>query len=310
VQSAQSYAQGGQWLAARQVRCVSAPWTSQAGDSAVAAVHRLAVAHGVVVSLQRVTAAGVVTVLSAQSGELPEGAVPGPFGGHLAVPSGSQPFAAGELWTRLQSSATGTPNWFAAGQGALFYSPTGSAAVVRSFQLVYNLTPADLGARLRCLASGEDGPAGAPTRAVFASPEYSVSSSGSCAPRKLAGANTTQPALVEPGRAPCLSAPSGPGALEGGQAAIAVAKGRAVIALSCALASGCRGTLSLSSGSVLAARGTIALGRGRSAILHVKLTAPGRRLVARAKGGVPVTLKLKTHAAGRTLGTARLLSVG
>ena len=309
VQSAQSYPAEGSWQAARQVRCVSAPWTSEAGDSAVAGVHQLAVAHAVTVQLQRVSSSGVVTLISAQAGGLPEGAVPGPYAGSLAVPVGTLPFAAGELWTRLTPAAAGTPNWFAAGAGALFYS-TGKSGVPRSFQLVYNLTAADLGTRLRCLAGAQVGPGHSPTGTSFASPEYTVSASSACAPRRLAEASSPQPALVEPGRAQCLLAPTGPGALEGGQAAIGVSKGRAIVYLACALGGGCRGKLSIVSGKVLAGRAQLALARRRGALVHVALTPRGRRLLSRSAGGVAVVVKLKTRRAELSLGSARLLNAG
>ncbi|MHB8531092.1 MAG: putative Ig domain-containing protein [Solirubrobacteraceae bacterium] len=306
VQSAQSYAQGGEWLAARQVRCASAPWTSQAGDSAVAAVHGLAAAHAIRVSLQRVTASGAVTILSAHAGPLPEGAAAGGVGGSYSVALGAQPFTAGEMWTKLQTAASGTPNWFAAGAGALFYSAGGAAGVLRSFQLVYELTAADLGATLRCVAGADDGPAGAPTRAAGASPEYRVASSSACAPRRLGAASAPQPALVEPGRTPCLLAPAGPAPLEGSEAAIAVANGRAAIALACALSS-CRGTLSLVSSGATAGHAAVRISRGRTGLVRVPLTSTGRRLLAR---GAVVAVRLRLNRASRTLGTARLVKLG
>jgi len=180
--------------------------------------------------------------------------------------------------------------------------------VLRSFQLVYNLTAADLGAQLRCVAGAGDGPGGSPTRAVSSSPNYTVSSSRSCAPRRLASSTAPQPAVVEPGRAPCLLAPPGPAAIEGNQATIAVSRARAAIALACALARGCRGVLSLDAGKVLIGREKVRLGRGRSAVLHVPLLARGRRQLA--KGPLAVTLTLKTRAQRRALGTARLLDAG
>ncbi|HEY0516732.1 MAG TPA: hypothetical protein VGD00_06390, partial [Solirubrobacteraceae bacterium] len=231
----------------------------------------------------------------------------GPFGGSFAVPAGALPFAAGELWTRLQAAASGTPTWFAAGGGALLYSVSGTSGIVRSFQLVYNLSAADLGTRLRCVARADNGPAGAPTRASVASPEYTVTSSRSCAPRSLGAASGPQPALVEPGRSACLLAPAGPGALEGNQAAAAVARSKAAIALACALARGCRGTLTLAAGKLVAGHLNVTLGRGRTAVLHVPLLAHARRQLARSSGGLVVTLSLKTRGAAHRLGTARLV---
>jgi hypothetical protein len=253
-----------------------------------------------------------VTIASQQLAEVPETAATGGAltPGSLALGFGGQPFAVGELWTRMVPSALGAPNWFASGAGAVLYDVAATSSVPRSSQLVYNLTPADLGSKLRCVAAAADGPSPTPTRATFASPEYSVATSTACAPRRLGARIAPQPAVVEPGRAPCLLAPAGPAALEGNLAAVAASKGRAVLALACALASSCRGTLSLSSGAVLLGRVAVALPNRRSGLVRIPLDARGRRLLAKSRGSLLASLVLKTHAANRHLGSVRLLSVG
>ncbi len=316
----EAYQQGGSWWGSQQVRCVSAPWTSAVGSSAQAGVRALAEAHTVRVSLQRVSAAGVVTVASGEAGELGTArdeldGSPTPFAGAIVVPFGAQPFAAGELWTRLFPGAAGHPNWLAPGGGVLTYGVSGAAGAARSFQLTYTLTSADLGSHLRCVAGADDGPAGAPTTASFASPEYGVATSAACGPGPLGSGSLPQPAIVTAGEPRCLPAPSSLAALGSTPRQVAVKGSKAAVALVCALHSGCRGKLALT--AVLGGR-RVTLGHaaahvanGSERVLKLKLSSrTGRALRAAGAGGLAASLQLESKRGARRVASVLLVASG
>jgi hypothetical protein len=304
----ESYPQSGAWWATRQVRCVSAPWTSAVGDSALPGVRAFAEAHTATLSLQRVTAAGAVTVATQQLGDLTtardglDGAG-SPFAGAIVSSFGAQAFAAHELWTGRYPGATGHPDWFAPGGGLIAYAPS-----TRSFQLTYSLSTADLGSRLRCLAGAEDGPAAASTVSSFTSPEYAVAASARCGPSRLAPRHAPQPAVVEIGDPRCLPAASSLPAIGAGLQGIAVKGSALAVSLSCGLAGGCDGTLTLSSSRPLATA-SLRLTRGHSRLLRLHLSSAGRsELRAAGSGGLAATMRLSVHGHTRPLVSLRLLS--
>jgi hypothetical protein len=306
----ESYPQAGAWWATQQVRCVSAPWTSAVGDSTSPAVRAFAEAHTVTLSLQRVTAAGAVTIAAQQLGDLTaardqlDGAG-SPFGGAIVSAYGSQLFAAHELWTGRYPGATGHPDWFAPGGGLIAYALTGSA---RSFQLTYSLSAADLGSRLRCIATAEDGPAGASTASSFTSPEYAVPAGARCGPRRLAARSAPQPAVVQIGDPRCLPAPSSLPAIGAGLQGAAVRGSTLAVSLSCGLAGGCDGPLTLSASRKLATT-SLHLARGRSRLVRLRLSPAGRsELRAAGTGGLAATMRLSIHGHSRLLVSLRLLS--
>jgi hypothetical protein len=304
----ESYPQSGAWWATRQVRCVSAPWTSAVGDSALPAVRAFAEAHTVTLSLQRVTAAGAVTVATQQLGDLTtardglDGAG-SPFAGAIVSSFGAQAFAAHELWTGRYPGATGHPDWFAPGGGLITYAPS-----TRSFQLTYSLSTADLGSRLRCLAGAEDGPAGASTVSSFTSPEYAVAGSARCGPSRLAPRHAPQPAVVEIGDPRCLPAASSLPAIGAGLQGIAVKGNVLAVSLSCGLAGGCNGTLTLSSSRPLATA-SLRLTRGHSRLLRLHLSSAGRsELRAAGSDGLAAAMRLSVRGHARPLVSLRLLA--
>lgn len=306
----ESYPQSGAWWATRQVRCASAPWTSAVGDSALPAVRAFAEAHTVTLSLQRVTAAGAVTIASQQLSDLAtardqlDGAS-SPFAGAIVSAFGGQVFAAHELWTGRYPGATGHSDWFAPGGGLIAYALTGSA---RSFQLTYSLSAADLGSKLRCLASAEDGPAGATTASSFTSPEYAVPASARCGPRRLAARRVPQPAVVQIGDPRCLPAASSLPAIGTGLQGVAVKGSALSVSLSCGLAGGCDGTLTLASSRPLATA-SLRLARGHSRLLRLHLSSAGRsQLRAAGAGGVAAAMRLSSHGHIRPLVSLRLLA--
>jgi streptogramin lyase len=315
-----AYQQGGAWFAASAVRCVSAPWTSTAGGSLLPDVARSAQAHAVSMALQRMTASGPVTVASTELGDLGTArdaiddlgsAVGAPFERLIASSYGTQTFAHGELWTQRFPGSIGQPSWFVAGQGDLLYDVSSGAAVEGSFQLLYNLTAADLGARLRCVAVAEDGPLSAPTRASHTSSEYTVSSSSRCAPQWLAPGHGPQPTAFVLGRLRCLQAPSNLGALGGGSPGLAVGAGAMRFSLYCALSSGCRGRLALAApgGSVIA-QTNLALGHGQRGLVRLTLGSDGRRLLRRrGKLGLAANLSLRAQRHVRHVSALRLFGV-
>jgi streptogramin lyase len=61
-ETVQSYREGSAWWASRQVRCVSAPWTSIVGDSTQSTIRSFAEARSITIAVQRMTATGPVTV--------------------------------------------------------------------------------------------------------------------------------------------------------------------------------------------------------------------------------------------------------
>jgi hypothetical protein len=316
----QAYQQEGSWWASQQVRCVSAPWTSSVGSSAQPAVRALAEAHTVRISLQRVSASGVVTVASQEAGEL--GAVrdqldgsPSPFGGAIVVPFGAQPFAAGELWTALYPGAAGHPNWFAPGGGVLTYGVAGVPGAARSFQLTYTLTSADLGSRLRCVAGAEDGPAAAPTAASSASPEYAVASAAVCGPRRLGAGSLAQPAVVLAGEARCLPAPSSLAPLGSASRQVAVRGSKAAVALVCGLHGGCHGKLALTA-RVGGRRTTLAhaavhVPNAAGKVVTLKLSSRARRaLRAAGSGGLAASVELESRRLPQRVASVLLVASG
>ncbi len=315
-----SYRAAGSWYAASQVRCVSAPWTSMAGSSSVPAIESLAEAHAVSITLQRITASGAVTVASRELTGLTSArdeldgltTAASPFAGNIAAGYGTQAFAAGELWAKVFPGATGRPDRFAAGQGYIAYELAATTAVYRSFQLVYNLVGADLGAKLRCVVSAQDGPDGAPTRATFTSPEYTVAANSSCAPRRLGPAGGPEPLLVLIGSRRCLpAAATGLGEIGGAQGDGAVRGGRTAVELECAIPGGCSGQLGLAAaGGRKIALSTVGIHRGGRRLITLKLTARGRGLLAGAgAAGLAATLTLRSHSQTRTLLGLRLITV-
>ena len=316
----QAYQQEGSWWGSQQIRCVSAPWTSAVGSSAQPAVRALAEAHAVRISLQRVSAAGVVTVASQEVGDLGSArdlldGSPSPFAGAIVVPFGAQPFAAGELWAGLYPGAAGHPNWFAPGGGVLTYGVAGAPGAARSFQLTYTLTSADLGSHLRCVAGADDGPAVSPTSASFSSPEYGVSTAAACGPQRLAGGSLPQPAIVVAGEPRCLPAPSSLAALGTAPRQVAVKGSKAAVALLCALHGGCRGKLTLT--AVLGGRrGTLGhasahISTGAQKVLTLKLSARAKRAL-RAAGprGLAASLQLDSKRRSQRLASVLLLAGG
>ena len=283
----QAYPQEGAWWGSQQVRCVSAPWTSAVGSSAQPAVRALAEAHAVRISLQRIGAGGTVTVASQELTNLGSAVdaldgSPSPFAGAIVVPFGSQPFAAGELWTSRFPGAAGRANWFAAGGGLALYGVTGTPGVARSFQLTYTLTSADLGARLRCVAGADDGPASAPTTASFASAEYAVATASLCGPRRLGAGSLPQPAIVLAGDPRCVAAPSSLAPLGSTPREVAVKGSRAAVALACGLPGGCRGKLVLSAKRTTLGSAAVHVGKGAERVVSLHLSARGRRALRAA----------------------------
>ncbi len=316
----QAYQQEGSWWGSQQVRCVSAPWTSSVGSSAQPAVRALAEAHTVRISLQRVSASGVVTVASEEAGELGSArdqldGSPSPFGGAIVVPFGAQPFAAGELWSGLYPGAAGHPNWFAPGGGVLTYGVAGAPGAARSFQLTYTLTSADLGSRLRCVAGADDGPAAAPTSASSISPEYAVASAAVCGPRPLGAGSLPQPAVVLAGEARCLPAPSSLAALGPASRQVAVRGSKAAVALVCGLHGGCRGKLALT--AVVAghhttlAHAALHVRNAAQKVVTLKLSARARRaLRAAGPGGLAASVELESKRRPQRVASVLLVASG
>jgi hypothetical protein len=312
-----TYEHGGSWFAASQVRCVSAPWTSIAGGSTLPSVEPFAEAHTVSVTLERVTQAGIVTLageqlsaLGAPADELDGTLGQSPFAGQIVAGYGPEPFMAGELWPRLEPGSLGRPDRFAAGQGYIAYQLAATPGLRRSFQLVYNLTRADLGARLRCVVAAEDGPVGAPTSATLTSPEYAVANSISCAPRKIAHIGGPQPAVLLIGSRRCLSAQAGLPEIGGSLPDVSSVAGRSVLALECALAGGCSGRLAVASAGHRLAAVAVSLRQGSRRVVELKLDSQGRSRLRRAgRAGLPVTLTLAAGGSSRLLLAARLLNL-
>jgi hypothetical protein len=308
--TAETYPQAGGWWATQQVRCVSAPWTSAVGDSALPAVRAFAEAHIVTLSLQRMTAAGPVTVAAQQLGDLATArdeldGTGSPFPGSIVAAYGSQPFAAHELWPGRFPGATGHPDWFAPGGGLIAYALSGSA---RSFQLTYSLSAADLGSKLRCLAGAEDGPAGASTVSSFASPEYAVSTNPRCGPRRVGGSSGAQPAVVQIGDPRCLPAPSSLPSIGAGFQAVAVRGSVLAVSLGCGLRGGCDGGLALFSESHELAVATVKLTRGHSHLARLRLSPAARALLRSAgAGGLAARMQLSAHGHTRQVASLRLL---
>ena len=239
---------------------------------------------------------------------------PTPFAGAIVVPFGSQPFAAGELWSTRFRAAVGRSEWFAAGGGIVAYSVAGAPGAARSFQLAYTLTAADLGARLRCVAGADDGPAGSPTSASFTSPEYGVASDARCGPRRLAAAGLPQPAIVVAGNLGCLPAPSSLAALGTSPREVAVKGGRAAFALACALHR-CRGKLSLTAvlGGKRKPLGSAAahVAGGSERLVSLKLGSRAKRaLRAAGSGGLAASLQLEAKHRVQRLASVRLVTAG
>jgi hypothetical protein len=319
-----AYPQNGAWYAAAQVRCVSAPWTSAAGDSPLPAVHDLAQAHTIRMTLQRMTPSGPVTLADAQLtglgsardtiDDLPT-EIGSPFGRSVAVSYGSLTFVQGELWAERFPGSIGQPDWFAAGQGRFLYDVFQASGVEGSFQLLYNLTAADVGARLRCVAGADDGPSFAPSRATHMSPEYAVSSSSRCAPQRIASASGVQPVALELGDFKCLHAPSSLAGLGSSSSGTEVRSGTLRISLYCALSGGCRGQLALrplagrDRGHLVEAR--LALDRGGRRLIVLHLSARGRSLLRhKGRAGLFTELTLRSRRVVRRFPVLQLFGSG
>jgi hypothetical protein len=310
-----SYREGSQWWASRQVRCVSAPWTSVAGDSTLPAVRAFAEAQAVTLTLQRMTSAGPLTIASAGAGSLTGArdlldgtAVTSPFPGAIAFSSGGQPFAAGEAWSTRFPASLGQPDWLAPGGALMLYDASSAAGAPRSFQLTYTLTAADRGAHLRCIASALDGPAATPTGASFTTREYAVSDSAACEPRRVA-AGGPQPTLVLVGDSACLSAPAGPDALGAGLQSVVAHAGKVALAVVCAVHGGCEGPLTLFGvKGALTGAVPVRVRAGSSRLVRLALNAAARRELHHAgNAGLAARIELGASGKARTLAAARLL---
>ena len=99
------------------------------------------------------------------------------------------------------------PELVRAGRRPLAYGVAGAPAPPAPSSSPTRSRAADLGARLRCVAGADDGPAAAPTKASFASTEYGVASAARCGPRRLGAASLPQPAIVVAGEPRCVPAP-------------------------------------------------------------------------------------------------------
>jgi hypothetical protein len=329
-QVTETYSHAGDWWAASPVECQSAPWTSAAGDSVIPEFRDLAEAHTVGITLERMTATGPLILASEQVSNL---GVPRDLAFYLSanplnvimVGYGSQPFMAGEASIAGDPQAVGKPDTVAAGQGIfVYYVPPGGGGEARSFYLSYHLTAADLGGRLRCIASAEDGPLATPTAASYTSDEVKVSSSPGCAPQEMLAGDEPQPALVTYGAEDhCVSAPIMKPPEKIGVGKVPVIGGVADIALNCTLPGGCDGTLALigkaatgasaarahRSRTVVLARVRFAASRGQRRVARLKLNSHARLLLRRAgHNGLSATLRLTSHRHNHTLATLQLES--
>ncbi len=313
-ETVQSYREGSAWWASRQVRCVSAPWTSIVGDSAQPTVRALAEAGSITIAVQRMTASGPVTVagqtfegLGAARDELDGSAPGGPFAGDVAIPLGAHAFAPRELWSTVFPAAAGKPDWLAPGGGLALYDVGSPAGAARSLQLIYTLTAADRGAHLRCAVTASDGPAGAPTLASYLTREAPVSTSAACIPRRVS-VGGPQPTVLLDGNTACLSAVAGPPAPATGLQALAVRSGRLAVVVVCGVHGGCGGRLALAgSHGTLAQSRPLRVRPGTSRLIRLTLDASQARSVSRAgRAGLPARLTL--GGAG-TLAQVRLIAV-
>jgi hypothetical protein len=319
----QAYAERGDWWTAQQVRCASAPWTSAAGGSVVPSVSAFAQARTISIELQRVTAAGTVTVASQQLTNLAEArdmldgsAVASPFPGTILLAGGGQPFARTELWSRRFPAAVGRADWLAPSGALTAYEVSGVGGVPRSFQLIYTLSAADRGAHLRCVTSAVDGPAGATTSASFSTGEYAIPSSSACAPRLIARGGP-QPAVVMLGTGACLPASAAPAPLGAAFDGAAVAGSRLAVALECGRGGGCHGTLSLLAlphahgAAITIAHAGVRTAHGAVGLARMQLTAAGRRLLhAAGAAGLSAAVRFQAGRASTALGNVTLLQTG
>lgn len=313
-ETVQSYREGSAWWASRQVRCVSAPWTSIVGDSAQPAVRAFAEAHSITIAIQRMTASGPVTVaaqtlegLGAARDEL-DGSVAGdPFAGDVAIPLGAHLFAPRELWSTAFAAATGRADWLAPGGGLVLYDVSSAAGAARSLQLIYTLSAADRGAHLRCAVTASDGPAGASTISSYFTREAPISTSAACTPRRVS-VGGPQPTVLLDGNTACLAAVAGPPAPATGLQALAVRSGRLAVAVVCGVHGGCGGRLALAGAhGTIAQSGPLHVHPGTDRLIRLALSASQARRVARAgRAGLPVRLTLGT--AG-TLAQVSLIAV-
>jgi hypothetical protein len=328
-----SYRRAHAWWTAYPIQCSSAPWTSAAGDSGVPEIRSLAEAHTVRVSLERIGSSGALSLASVRAGDLDVPRFPAsaaPFGderGLIVVGYGSQPYVAGESFPDGFTVTGGLPNEAEAAQGSLIYFiGAASGHAPRSFSLIYHLTAADLGAKLRCVVEAEDGPPQAATTGSYAT-EATISSSPACQPRPIASASARQPYFVRVGTADCLSSSATTTAESGSLSGImgaSVGDGVADVVLECGLPDGCSGRLSLFGAPKEGTQRPHATSHGHSAamvlatlrarvayrarrMLAFKLNSPARRLLARAgRVGVSAVLRLQTLHSSRDMGTLRL----
>ena len=308
-----AYPHNGDWWSAHPVVCFSGGWTSANGDSALAALRGLLEAHTVRISLERVNGRKTTVLVSEEVTDLasvrtPEQGYLGPadiafsYGPQALIPAESQQYA-------------GLPDPGAAGQGVFDYYVN----LGRIFQLQYNLTASDVGTHMRCVAGADDGPRAHPTSGV-SSTDFIVANNPECAPRFLNSGKLGAPIIALQPPVACVKTT---GQLQQQITPLLISApvkaGGVALPISCALPGGCHGTLSIvslttataaarhaPSGQVL---GTlrISLRRRSERVLHIRLTARGRRLVHGAKHGLPVLLRLKTGAHTRTLASLRLL---
>jgi hypothetical protein len=114
--------------------------------------------------------------------------------------------------------------------------------------------------------------------------------------------------VVQIGDPRCLPAPSSLPAVGAGLQGAAVRGNTLAVSLSCGLAGGCDGPLTLSASRTLATA-SLRLARGRSRLVRLRLSPAGRaELRAAGSGGLPATMRLSVHGHSRLLVSLRLLS--
>lgn len=310
-----TYPHNGDWWTAQTVGCVSGGWTSANGDSQLAAIRGLLEAHTVRISLERVNGAKTTVLVSEEVSDL--GTARDPLQAYLSSTSANIRFSYGpQALVPVESvKDAGLPDPGVPGQGLFAYY----SALGRTFELSYNLTAADLGTHMRCVAGADDGSVAHPTSGG-SSTDFVVSNDPRCGPRFLNSGKLGGPILALGPQVACVTAT---GQLHQQAAAVLLSvpvnAGTVALPISCTLPGGCHGTISIigttaaataaanaRSGQVL---GTlrISLRRDSERVLHIHLSTRGRRLVHNAKNGLPVVLRLKSGAHTRTLASLRLL---
>jgi FG-GAP repeat/Divergent InlB B-repeat domain len=309
-----AYPHNGDWWTAQTIECDSGGWTSANGDSQLAAIRGLLEAHTVRISLERVNGTKTTVLVSQEVSDL--GTARDPLEVYLSPSSANIVFSYGPQTLVPAESVkdAGLPDPGVPGQGLFFYY----SGLGRIFQLSYTLTAADLGTHMRCVAGADDGPVAHPTSGG-SSTDFVVSNDPRCAPRFLNSGKLGGPIFTLGAGVACIQAI---GQLQLAAAvliSVPVNAGTVALPILCTLPGGCHGTLSLVSlapaqAATARARsgqrlGTlrISLRRHSERVLHIRLTARGRRLVRDAKHGLPVVLRLKTGTHSRTLASLRLL---